>query len=286
MSAFLRADGPAAELPASIDGVLCDARTATIPMYDDGLLRGDGAFEYIRCYLGRPFTLREHMDRLDRTCAMLRLECPRELLEVELAALLAWVGPVSTDVRIVLTRGGRRLLIVEPLFTWTPARLAFVEDTPRQVILGAKSLSYAGNMAARRRAQERGFTEALLVTPDDRVLEVQQAVFFWVDPRGGLCTPPLSEGILDSITRRIVIRALDLDERVCRREDALTAREAFIGASAREITAVAAIEDVEFEDVPGPVTREAIAAYRHAVEAELGMRPAELWGGRARRPRR
>ena len=182
------------------------------------------------------------------------------------------------DVRIVLTRGGRRLLIVEPRFTWTPARLAFVEDTPRQVILGAKSLSYAGNMAARRRAQERGFTEALLVTPDGRVLEVQQAVFFWVDPHGALCTPPLSEGVLDSITRRIVVRAMDVDERVCRREDVLAAREAFIGASAREITAVAAIEDLEFEDVPGPVTREAIAAYRRAVEAELGLTPAELWG--------
>ena len=258
-------------MPASVDGVLCDAATASIPLWDDGLLRGDGAFEYIRCYAGHLFTLKEHLDRLERTCAMLRLECPRGLLEAELAALVAWVGPVSADVRIVLTRGGRRLLIVEPLFTWTPARLAFVEDTPRQVILGAKSLSYAGNMAARRLAQERGFTESLLVTPDGRVLEVQQAVFFWVDPHGVLCTPPLSEGILDSITRRIVTRAMDVDERVCRREDALAASEAFIGASAREITPVAAIEDVEFADVPGPVTREAIAAYRRAVEEEVGL---------------
>src|SRR5512136_2908352 len=81
-------------MPASVDGVLCDAATATIPLWDDGLLRGDGAFEYIRCYAGHLFTLKEHLDRLERTCATLRLECPRGLLEAELAALVAWVGPV------------------------------------------------------------------------------------------------------------------------------------------------------------------------------------------------
>lgn len=266
------------KLPASVDGVLCDAATATIPLWDDGLLRGDGAFEYIRAYAGHLFTLTEHLDRLQRTCDMLRLECPRQQVESELARLMEWAGPVDADVRIVLTRGGRRLLIVEPRFTWTPARLAFVEDTPREVILGAKSLSYAGNMAARRRAQERGFTEALLVTPDGRVLEVQQAVFFWADPDGVLCTPPLSEGILDSITRRIVVRGMDVDERICRREDALAATEAFIGASAREITAVAAVEDRVFAEVPGPLTREATAVYRRAVEHETGLSPEGLWG--------
>ena len=44
-------------IPASVDGVLCDGREASIPVYDDGLLRGDGAFEFVRCYAGLPFTL-------------------------------------------------------------------------------------------------------------------------------------------------------------------------------------------------------------------------------------
>ena len=134
-------------------------------------------------------------------------------------------------------------------------------------------------MAARRRAQERGFTEALLVTPDGRVLEVQQAVFFWVDPHGALCTPPLSEGILDSITRRIVVRGngrRPSASAVVRTRSAPT--EAFIGASAREITAVAAIEDRELAEVPGPLTREATAVYRCAVEIETGLSPGALWG--------
>ena len=143
-----RSDFP--RLPASIDGVLCDAREATVPVYDDGLLRGDGAFEYVRCYAGRPFTLAEHLDRLERTCATLRLPCPRRGLEADVERLFAWAGPISTDLRIVLTRGGRRIVFLEPVMEWPPARLAFVTDAPRLVLSGAKSLSYAGNMLAMR----------------------------------------------------------------------------------------------------------------------------------------
>jgi branched-chain amino acid aminotransferase len=267
-------------MPASIDGVLCDAREATIPIYDDGLLRGDGAFEFVRCYAGRPFTLCEHLDRLALTCATLRLPYPRELLEDEIAALFAWAGAIFTDMRIVLTRGGRRIVFLEPFLDWPPTRLAFVTDSPRLVLAGAKSLSYAGNMVAIRTAVERGFREALLTTPDGRVMEVQQAAFFWVTPQGDLCTPPLSEGILDSITRRIVLKHLHVDERVCRREDALAAQEAFLAGTAREIQAVAVIEGRVFDDAPGPVTRQASAAYRGEVERQLGLSAADLWGGR------
>jgi branched-chain amino acid aminotransferase len=280
MTGLAQGPGRAPEKAASVDGVLCDAREATIPLYDDGLLRGDGAFEYARCYAGRPFTLVEHLDRLARTCATLRLPYQRELLESEIAALLAWAGPVFTDLRIVLTRGGRRIVFLEPYLDWPPARLAFVTDSPRLVLAGAKSLSYAGNMLAKRIAGERGFGEALLTTPDGRVMEVQQAAFFWVTPQGDLCTPPLSEGVLDSITRRVVMKHLAVTERVCSTDDALTAREAFLAGAAREIQAVAVIEGRVFDDPPGPVARQALAAYRREVERELGMSAAELWGGR------
>ena len=271
--------GPAPERAASVDGVLCDASAATVPLYDDGLLRGDGAFEYLRCYAGRPFKLVEHLDRMARTCATLRLPYPRELLEEEIAALLAWAGPVFTDLRIVLTRGGLRIVFLEPYLDWPPARLAFITDAPRLVLAGAKSLSYAGNMVARRTAEERGFGEALLTTPDGRVMEVQQAAFFWVTPQGDLCTPPLSDGVLDSITRRIVIKHLNVTERACRIADVLAAPEAFLVGAAREIQAVGVIEGRVFDDPPGPVTRQASAAYRREVERELGMSAAELWGG-------
>ncbi len=268
------------QIPASVDGVLCDAREATIPVYDDSLLRGDGAFEFVHCYAGRPFMLAEHFDRLARTCATIRLPYPRGQLEAEIVALLAWAGPIFAGMRIVLTRGGRRIVFLEPAPASPPAQLAFVTDSPRLVLAGAKSLSYAGNMLAKRKAQERGLGEALLTTPDGHVMEAQQAAFFWVTAQGDLCTPPLSEGILDSITRRVIMKHLAVAERVCHTQDALAAQEAFLAGTAREIQPVRVIEGRVFDDSPGPVTQQAVAAHRREVEQQLGMSAAELWDGR------
>ena len=261
---------------ASLDGRLCRAGEASISVLDDGLLRGDGAFEFVRCYLGKPFTLGEHLDRLQRSCALIRLDCPRDAVEAEIAALMAAMGPLNRDLRVVLTRGGRRILLTEPYVDHGPARLAFVTDQPRPLLVGAKSLSYAANMLAKRIAGERGFEEALLTTPDGLVMEVQQAAFFWVDAEGVLCTPPLSEGILDSITRRVVMRRLAVEEHACGTHEALAAREAFLAGSAREIHPVGTIEDRVFAEVPGPLTRRAEEAYWDEVEDTLGFARAQV----------
>ena len=85
----------------------------------------------------------------------------------------------------MLTRGGRRLLLTEPLpaTAASDVRLGIVTYAPTRVLDGVKSLSYAANMLCTRLAQERGFDEALLVTPHGRVLEAPTSSLFWVDAR-------------------------------------------------------------------------------------------------------
>src|SRR5919202_4516135 len=100
---------------ASVDGHIGPAAEARIPIADDGLLRGDGAFEVMRLYGGRPFALDEHLARLGRTCAGLRLEADLDAVREEAFALLEAAGPVDALLRLVLTRGGRRIAIVEPI---------------------------------------------------------------------------------------------------------------------------------------------------------------------------
>jgi branched-chain amino acid aminotransferase len=93
---------------ASVDGWLSPADAATIPATDEGLLRGDGAFEVIRVYDGRPFALADHFDRLERSAANLRLpESFRAALEAEVSELLAARGGPEFDgqLRAILTRG-------------------------------------------------------------------------------------------------------------------------------------------------------------------------------------
>ena len=199
---------------ACVDGRITPADEATIPATDEGLLRGDGAFEVIRIYDGRPYALSDHLDRLERSAANLRLpEVFRSDLEVEIPELLDERGGGEFDgcLRLVLTRGGHRLLLTEPLPP-TPERirLGVVEYAPTRVLDGVKSLSYGANMLCGRLARERGFDEALLVTPHGRVLEAPTSSLFWADSSGTLLTPPLSEHILASITRA---RVLDLVDR-------------------------------------------------------------------------
>src|SRR5437762_2794495 len=101
---------------ACLDGAFAPAAETFIPATDDGLVRGDGVFEVIRVYSGVPFALKEHLDRLERSATNLRLgwDPPRETLEEEVAALIAQRDErYDALVRIILTRGGRRLLMTE-----------------------------------------------------------------------------------------------------------------------------------------------------------------------------
>src|SRR3954452_12490119 len=99
----------------SIDGLVTETSAARIPGSDDGLLRGDGVFEVIRLYAGRPFALGEHLDRLQRSAAALELPVERDRFEAEISALRAKFGDHEAQLRLVVTRGGRHLAFTENL---------------------------------------------------------------------------------------------------------------------------------------------------------------------------
>jgi branched-chain amino acid aminotransferase len=240
---------------ASVDGSIMDASEAVIPATDEGLLRGDGVFEVVRVYHGRPFALEEHFARLERSATNLRLPLDLEAVRAEVHRLLAQAGAGEqyAAVRIVVTRGGRRLLLTEsmPALPGT-LRLASITYSPTRVLDGIKSLSYAANMLTRRLAQERGFDEALLVTPHGRVLEGPTSSIFWVQD-GALITPPLSEHILASITRATIMDVSDVAERECTLDELYEADEVFLASSVREVHPVSTLDEREFDTV-GPVT--------------------------------
>jgi branched-chain amino acid aminotransferase len=260
----------AAEL-GSLDGSIAPAEEIRIPATDEGLLRGDGAFEVVRVYDGYPFALGEHLDRLERSGASLRLDVPRAVLEAEIAELLGARGGSAFDgaLRIVLTRGGLRLLLTEPaLEKPDTVRLATVTYAPTRILDGVKSLSYAANMLATRLAQERGFDEALLVTPHGRVLEAPTSSIFWIDADDRILTPPLSDHILASITRRLVMEAVDAEERPCTMDDLRAASQAFLASTTREAQSITAVDDLELP--VGERTLEVQRALRARIRAELG----------------
>jgi branched-chain amino acid aminotransferase len=246
------------------------ASSATIPATDEGLLRGDGVFEVIRLYAGRPFAFEEHLQRLERSASNLRLALDAEAVRSDAWRLLrhAGTGRDHELLRIVVTRGGKRLLLTESLpKTADRARLATITYAPTRILDGVKSLSYASNMLASRLARERGFDEALLVSPHGRVLEAPTSSLFWV--KGGeALTPPLSEHILASITRRVVIDVSGARERECTLEELLKADEVFLASTVREVQPVAAIDDRRY-DAEAPLTAQIAEQVAARIKSEL-----------------
>jgi branched-chain amino acid aminotransferase len=254
---------------AILDGVVMDASEAQIPVTDEGLLRGDGAFEVVRLYGGRPFALDAHLDRMARSAAALRLPLDVDVLRADAEALLEAGKPGDGCLRLVVTRGGRRIGLLEPLKALPDTiALATITYSPTRVLDGVKSLSYAANMLASRLAREAGADEALLVSPHGRVLEAPTTSFFYA-LGGVLYTPPLSDRILDSITRRVLFEVTDVQERVTTLDELRGIEEAFLASSLREVHPVHTIDGLAVPAVPGPLSETAGERVREHIDAEL-----------------
>lgn len=251
-----------------IDGVPGDG---TIPVTDSSVLRGDGCFEVIKAYAGRPFGLEEHLDRLEASSRALGISLPsRDDLVSWIRRSAAEIGECT--VRVVVTRGGSVPGVDDPSrvivfsHTWPP-----LPDTTRLLpvvapwhaagvpwdLAGAKVISYAPNLSASRRARAEGYDDALLLTTGGLILEGPTFSFAWV-VGGRLETTSLELGILDSITRRIVLDiargfGIDVIEGSWELDRLEDASEALVMSTVREVQGVTAVGDRSFDE--GPVTK-------------------------------
>jgi branched-chain amino acid aminotransferase len=256
---------------ASIDGIITDAADAAISAIDEGLLRGDGVFEVALLYDGVAYALDEHLARMELSARNLRLEFDPEAMRIDTLALLDTSGdlPDRAVVRLVATRGGRRIALIEEVPEAAPAiSLVTVEHRPTPLLREIKSLSYAPNMLATRLAAERGADDALLVTPEGVVLELPRQSFGCSLDGETLVTPPLSAGVLDSITRRRALETGLVQERPISTAELANAPEAFIAGTTIEIQPVSSVDGRELP-VPGPLTAELRERVGEAIAAEL-----------------
>lgn len=255
----------------SVDGTIGASDATVLLLPDDGLLRGDGVFEVIRAYSGRLFALTEHLDRIERSASAIDLDLNRSAIESEAAALLGRVGESDCLLRVICTRGGRRILALEPLPVHTETiSLATVTYTPTVILNGVKSLSYAANMQATRIARSAGAAEALLVRPDGVVLEAPTSTLFWVSPAGPLRTTATEIGVLESITRAKLIERLDVEIGAFSLDDVLDSTEAFLASTTREVQPVNSVDGRAIETAPSPHTDAAVSAFAAALASDLG----------------
>ncbi len=278
-------------LKVYINGDLYEKDEAKISVFDHGLLYGDGVFEGIRVYGGRIFRCREHVDRLFDSAHAIALDIPMTRDEIVDAMRRTLEANSVTDgyIRLVITRGvgdlsldpyrcrdPRVIIIADSIQLYPPeyydrglelVTVATVRNHPNAVSPRIKSLNYLNNTLAKIECMQAGVEEAVMLNKDGCVAECTGDNIFIV--KGGrLETPPVHAGILEGITRSVVMdlaRAAGIDavERDMTRFDLYVADECFLTGTAAEVVPVVRIDSRTIGDGrPGPVTLKLLALFR------------------------
>ena len=274
-----------------LNGSWLSRETAKISAFDQGFLYGDGVYEVIRVYRGKPFYLAEHLERLWASAEAIGI-C-RENVNADLPSLCAEAlqrNRLSDALlRIILTRGpgdetvysgsgeSPTLLVIPREFHDLPEEKyrkgirAVVVSVRRNSALALppriKSINLLNNILAKREALERGADEPILLSPEGQLSESCSANVFFVTP-GRLKTPDVSVGLLWGITRRVVIDlvkklGLPLEEGFYAAEELLSAEEVFLTSTTREIMPVTVLDGKPVGDgKPGPVSKSLLVEFR------------------------
>lgn len=277
-----------------IDGQLYDKENAKISVYDHGFLYGDGVFEGLRVYGGRVFRLDEHLRRLWNSAKSIWLEIP--ITQAEMAAAVNHT--VSTNgirdgyVRLVVSRGVGTLgldpnkcarpqvIVIADHITLYPEEFykngleivtaSTIRNNPAALNPRIKSLNYLNNILAKIEGLQAGCVEALMLNHKGEVAECTGDNIFLVS-HGELLTPPADAGILEGITRGVVIELaqaarIPVRQIALTRHDVYCSDECFLTGSAAEVIPVVKVDNRKIGDgKPGPITRDLTNRFRKLV---------------------
>ena len=236
----------------SLDGgELREESARPISHRDRGFLVGEGVFETLVVRNGVPFAMSRHLDRLERSAEIMRLPgldraVIRGAVDDVIGANVSAVGELGRlRVTVSAGDGGPSLLVTfARQVPWPPTTTAITVPwvrNERSAIVGAKTTSYAENVAALAAVQERGVSEALMANTVGQLCEGTMSNVFVVV--GGLVqTPALSSGCLPGVTRGLVLEWFDAVEAELPFDVLQKADEIFLSSSTREVHPVAQLD--------------------------------------------
>ncbi len=269
-----------------VNGAFVEAEQAVLPVNDLAVLRGFGAFDYLRTYGGKPFRLPLNIERLQRSAAMIGLCVPYSAEELQAIVLetlrrnahladeftirLVVTGGVSPD-NITPTGKSTLIVMVTPLQSppswWYSEGIKAITCDLARLYPEAKSINYIPAIIAQRMAREQGAVEAIYVQ-DGYVLEGTTTNLF-AFYGNTLVTP--TAGVLAGITRRTVMELAQSHYRVEARDlpvaEFWQADELFITAANKQVVPVKQVDDRLFNGGRvGERTRHVMELFREETE--------------------
>jgi branched-chain amino acid aminotransferase len=257
---------------------------ATVSVFDHGFLYGDGIYETLRAYDGRIFMLAQHLARLRRSARLIGLEIP--IPEKDWPALLgdAIARNQLSDayLRITVSRGTGEIgldpglcpkptvVVIAKPFQAYPPRLfkegvSLITTTVHRNLATAlspqiKSLNFLNNILAKQEATKAGAFDGLMLNAEGHLTECTTSNVFFIQ-QGRLCTPSVACGILDGITRDVVLtlareQNIRTEEHHYMPEALRQADEAFLTNTTFELMPVCEIDGHRIgAGKPGPMTK-------------------------------
>ncbi|MGE0473814.1 MAG: aminotransferase class IV [Nitrospirales bacterium] len=211
-----------------VNGKFVPEEEAIISVFDHGFLYGDGVYETLRTYQGRPFLLDRHLARLRRSCRLIGLASPLRDEEWShiLAEMLHRNQVIDAGFRLTVSRGVGEMGI-DPGLCLRPTVIVMAkalssyslkmrEQGVRLELVSVrrnpltaqspqiKSLSFLNNILAKQEAVQAGAFDALMLNMDGHITECTTSNIFFVT-QGTLCTPSAECGILEGITREVIM---------------------------------------------------------------------------------
>lgn len=258
-----------------------------ISALDHGFTVGDGIFETLKTEFGKPILLNRHLTRLEKSAALLEMKIPDidsvkiavfEVLSQEKAKNSA-LGRIRITVssgpgELGSARGDGWTLVVtwSESNPWPSSCEVVVSDlvrNERSVLAGAKTISYAENVLALKRAKSAGASEAILLNLQGNVCEGTGSNIFIVK-NNTVITPPGSDGLLAGITRDALIESIPADVRFSELSfglsDLMAADEVFVTSSTRDIQPVTKVNQTEFPI--GPITTKLMGVFKEWLKNE------------------
>jgi branched-chain amino acid aminotransferase len=273
-----------------LNGTVVAESEARISAYDHGFLYGDGIYETMRAYEEVVFMLDRHLERLRRSASLIKLGLPEEAYFKD-AVLLALRANRLADayIRITVSRG-KGPIGLDPALCGEPTLIIFAEqfvpypeslykEGVKLVVVGTrrnlasaidpkiKSLNFLNNILAKIEAKERGAYEAIMLNAEGFIAEgTVSNIFFVID--GTLCTPSAEAGILDGITRELVIdlayrEGIDVREGKFTVEDLFGATEVFFTNTTSEVMPVSLVGERNYR--VGDITKRLHTRFRDYV---------------------
>ena len=273
-----------------LNGSYTPLSLAKISVLDRGFIFGDGIYEVVPVYRGKPFRMRQHLDRLDRSLAKIRIRQPRtrEQWEALVADLIARSSEPNCMVYIQVTRGVAKRdhafpqPEVEPTVFAMVAPMALPTQAAREVGLRAisipderwlhcdiKSVSLLGNVLAKQAAVDAGVDEVVQFRGEH--LTEGASCNIWVATGGRLLAPPKDNLILEGIRYGLLEElskesGIPFEMRVVTRQEVVIADEIMMSSATREVLPIVELDGKSVgKGKPGPVYQ----ALRQAYDARI-----------------